>query len=366
MPGPIRTFTRLFEPTDAVISERELFTTFVQYYDRHPNFTRIASNYGTNGTGLENSYFFSGSSGEQAFVIFRSVSSSKNYDIALMWSYNSNYTAGTWTGNQTFGAGIMMAWHSSSAAWSGSVNNNGTDAFLTSSRPWKTGSVVFPRANSVGGTWATNQNAPLKLVSTVLSLNDLWQVTVIGDDETTYAFAQSADASIIGDSRYFWAWGTYTPLTSAYNLPLFMYCGSSVRPEVNFGEINDERINSPPFNGGVAYISGSDVGSRTGRLSSLLNAPRRAPRPASILMDGVNDRSYGFPILLSSYESGHYHQLGVLSGVLAIGASAFGNLQDVSRSYVTFKIENTTNSRNFSFALPYSGSIDYFLRGTFE
>lgn len=361
MPGPIRTFTRIFEVTTQPAAMHELYVTFVQYFNEHPGFQRIASNYGTNGQGFGSTFVFSGSSGEQAFAVYRAMSSSVTYDISLNWSWD-NYTAGTWTGTQTFGAGVMLAFHSSSAAWSGSVNNNGSDAFFTSNKPWKAGSIVLPRGNGTGGTWATNQNAPMKLV-TVLQQDELWQVTLIGDNETTYAFAQTADAAIIGDARHFWAWGTYTPLTSAYNLPLFMYGGYAVTPGSDFGSTTDETIGVAQ-NGGISYISGTN--SKIGRLGWPLNVPRRAPRPAELLYSSVNDRSYGFPVLLSSYESGHYHQLGVLSGVMVVGANAFGNLQDVSRSFVTVKIENSTNSRNLSFALPHSGSVDYFLRGTFE
>lgn len=363
MAGQIRTLTRVVQPTTNDDGAREIFATIVQYFNEHPNFQRIASKYGTNGTGLGSALLFSGSSGEQAFAVFRTLSSSVTYDVSVCWSWTTNYTVGTWTGTQTYGAGLMLAFHSSSAAWSGSVNNNGNDAFFTSSKPWKAGSIVFPRGNSTGGTWATNMNAPLKMGD--LTVNQLWQLTVLGDDETTYMFAQSADASLIGDARHFWAFGKYAPLTSSYNLPLFMLGAYTLDPIFDIGNPTNETIASYQ-NGGIAYVSGT--GTKTFRLSYLLNAPRRAPRPAEILYGSIgnNYRSYGFPVQLSSYESGHYHQLGILSGVYVVGASAFGNLQDVSRSLVTFKIENNSNSRNISLALPFSGSIDFFLRGAFE
>lgn len=366
MPGPIRTFTRVIQPVTNNDAARESFVTMVQYYDNHPGFQRIASNFGTSGTGLRSALYFSGSAGEQAFAVYRTLSSSVTYDVSVNWSWDNNYTAGTWTGTQTYGTGLMMAFHSSSAAWSGSVNNNGADAFRTASRPWKAGSVVFPRGNGTGGTWATNQNAPLKLLdSSGLTAGQLWQLTVFGDNETTYMTAQSADAQIIGDARYIWAWGTYLPLTSAYNLPLCMLAFYTINPATSIGDPTNETT-STGQNGGVSYISGTGV--KAARISYLSNAPRRAPRPAELLYSSIgnNYRSYGFPIQLRSYESGHYHTLGILSGVMAVGANAFGNLQDISRSLLTIKIDNQTNSRNLVWAFPYSGSIDFFLKGSFE
>lgn len=365
MPGPIRTLTRAFQPVDVNQGHAEVFSTFVQYFDSHPGFDRIASKYGTNGGGLKAPLFFSGSSGEQAFAIYRAMSSSITYDLSFVWSYNNNYSANTWTGAQTYGFGVMMAFHSSSAAWSGSVNNNGSDAFFTNSKPWKAGSVVFPRGNNSGGTWATNMNAPLKAISSGIQYDELWQMTIIGDNETTYAFLQTADQAVIGDARHLMLFGTYLPLTSAYNLPLVMLAASAMDPTADFGSTTDDGLASNQ-NGAISYVSGT--GSKICRISFLQNAARRPPRPAEIIYSSIggNTHAYKFPVVLRSYEASHYHQLGVLSGVFAVAASAFGNIQDVSRSMVTMKINNAVNSRNLSFAFPFSGSTDFFLRGTFE
>lgn len=362
MPGPIRTLTRTFHPASTTECHAEVFATYAQYFDTHPGFSRIACKYGTDGGGRRGPLFFSGSTGEQAFAIYRTVSSSIPYDISICWSYNTNYTANTWTGAATYGFGIMMAYHSSSAAWSGSINDNGNDAFFTNSRPWKTGSIVLPRGNSTGGTWATNMNAPFKPIGS-LNPDQLWQLTIIGDNETTYAFMQTADEAIIGDSKIFTMFGTYTPLTSAYTLPLVMYGCNTVIPDSDFGSTTDDTISTP--GGGITYLAVS--GSKIGRLSFVKYAPRRPPRPAQLIYSdiGSNQHSYKFPIILRTYETGHYHQVGVLSGVYAVAASAFGNIQDVSRSMVTMKIANAT-SNNLAFALPFSGSTDFFLRGTFE
>lgn len=363
MAGPVRTLTRVFESDGPAVGNREVHATLCQYFDEHPGFQRVASNYGTSGQGFLSSRYFSGSSGENAWAVYRAMSASIRYDCSVVWSYNENYTVNTWLAPTTYGVGVAIAWHSSSASWNGTTANTGSDYFLTASKPWKTGSTVFPRINGTGGTYATNKNGLLKIIDGGIA-SQLWQMTIIGDNDTTYGFLQSADAAIIGDARYFFVFGLYSPYTASYTLPLFMLSAYTMAPKYTTGDTTLSEIGSNQ-NGGISYTTTSDV--RSFQVNYLTNVSRRAPRAAPEIysLDEANHRAYIYPIALYSYETSHYHQLGVIPNLFACAGNAFGNIQDVSRSYVTLKIENTTGN-NCSFVLPFTGSTDFFLRGTFE
>lgn len=359
MAGPLRTITRIFEPTSFPNGNRELHSIFVSYFDGHPGFQRIASNYGTSGTGLSGSFVFSGSSGENAWVVYRAVSSSIPYDIAFVWSYYDVYASNTWTESTNYGFGFSMAWHPSLQAWSGSVNNNGLDTFFTADKPWKSGSIVFPRANGSGGTYVTNKNCVLKPYGDSIENDQIWQLTIIGDNDATFAFLQNSDQNLIGDARYFFAFGQYTPLSSSFNLPLFCLSFEDLNKNNDIGSTANGQV-AYNANGGISYSTTSDV--RTFRVEYPQYASRKAPRPAASLFPIGNNITYKFPINLISWESGHYHHVGILSGCFVVPANAFGNLQDISRSYVSLKPKMTGN---VCLLLPFSGSADFFLKGSF-
>lgn len=359
MPGPLRTFSNAFVPDTSANFCREIHAGLNTYFERHPGFTRIASNYGTSGTGLSGSYAFVSQSGENAWSIFRAVSSSIPYDIALVWSYSANYITNTWTSASPFGIGLALAYHPS-GAWSGSVGNNGTDTFFSASTPWRSGSIVCPRPNAVGGTTPITKNSVLKVAPSAIGTN-LIQFYVVGDNETTYTWIQNAEASIIGDVTSFCAFGTYTPFTSSYNLPLFGFSTTNMTPSVLIGNLTASEPGSTNNSGGVTYDTTSDF--RSFYINFPLNAPKKAPRPAPELGGTSNSKAFAFPVSINGFEAGHHHQLGILSGVYVVAGNAFGNIQDVSRSFVSIKPALT---QNFSFLLPYSGSTDFFLKGTFE
>ncbi len=357
MPGPIRSFSRVLYDNDNAVINREFHYTFIQYFDAHPGFTRIASNYGTNGTGLSGSFTFASSSGENAWAIYRSASSSVQYDLAFVWSYNSNYTANTWLATSNFGFGMAMAYHPS-GAWSGSTGNIGADTFSLASNPWRSGSVVFPRINSEGGTYVTNKNGVMKPSS--YPVGQLVQLFIVGDNETTYFWTQNSDTTAIGSAHSFSGFGTYTPLTASYNLPLFAFACDNLNSTNTYGANNVTEYTSEP--GGISYTTGSE--SRSFLLNFPLYAARRSARPSPAFYGERNTKAYAFPVSLTSYETSHFHNVGYLSGVYVVAGNAFGNIQDVSRSFVSLKISNTPSY--LSVLLPFSGSTDFFLKGTFE
>lgn len=362
MTGQIRTWTRNFTSTGSQQSVMESFVTFVEYFNSHPNFQQIASNYGTGGQGFGNSYLFSGSCGEQAFAVYRAVSSSIIYDIAFTWSYNNTYTPTRWTDpSVNYGLGMQLAWHSSSQAWSGTTGNTGSDVFFTNNRPWKSGSIVFPRVNGSGGATATNKNGVLKIVDAELS-NNLWQITIIGDDDTTHAFFQNAQESQQGTADKLFSFGKYIPFTSSYTLPLMVMSYENFDNTATIGSTSDGNMTSTR-NGGLSYTSASDC--RSFRINFPIYAPERTPRIAKLILNEENTRAYIYPIVLTSFETSHYNMVGILSGVYVTATNVFGNIQDVSRSFVGVKMPNG-NINNLSLILPFTGSTDFFLKGTFE
>jgi len=362
MPGPIRTFSNTFLvetlSTDQNI-DREVFSSINSYFERHPGFTRIASNFGTSGTGLSGSFAYVSRSGENAWSIYRTLSSSVPYDISFVWSQAVNYTPNTWTNLSTFGLGMSLA-HHVSGAWSGSVGNVGTDTFTLASNPWRSGSFVMPRANAQFGATAINKNSVMKLISSVIA-NQIYQVFIVGDNETTYFWLQNGSQTQVGDTICFAAFGTYTPITSSFNLPLFGFSASSLESNVIIGSLTASNIGFTGNSGGASYTTNSDF------RSFILNypnfAPRQAPRVSPDLSSIANTRALAFPISISTFDSGHFQNVGFLSGVYAVAGNAFGNIQDVSRSFVSFKIRNTPSQ--LSFLLPFSGSTDFFLKGTY-
>lgn len=362
MPGPLRTFSNVFQPANSADYNRELHAGVVKYFDAHSGFQRIASNYGVttgvSGSGLSGSFAYISASAENTFVVYRTVSSSVPYDMAFVWSYNNNYATNTWTAQTTFGIGMSMAYHPS-GAWSGSVGNTGTDTFFSASTPWRSGSFVMPRANVTGGTTPTTKNSLLKIMPSAAPTG-LFQFYILGDNETTYMWLQGADSSLIGDVNCFTAFGTYQPLTASYNLPLFGFSCVNLPASTLMGQTLAIDPGSPAP-GGMSYTTASDF--RSFKIDYPIYAAKRAPRPAPSLL-AANSKAYGFPLSLSTFEAGHYHNVGILSGVYAVAGNAFGNIQDVSRSFVSIKITNAP--QNVSFLLPFSGSTDFFLKGTFE
>jgi hypothetical protein len=357
MAGQIRSLVRLIDGTNAANISQKLHAAFVEYFDAHPNYQRIASNFGTNGQGLASLSYLTGWSGENALAVYRTLSSSIPYDFAFVWSWNNFYSNGTWTGANSYGFGFSMAWHSSSQAWSGSINNNGNDSFFTSSRPWKSGSIVFPRANGPGGTWATNQNAPLKPFAISLAAN-LYQLIIVGDDDHTYSILQLTDRAQIGNAYFFFAFGQYLPATSSYNLPLMCFAFETLTKNSAIGSLTTAEINNQ--NGGISYSTSSNV--RTFAIDYPQHCPRLQTIPATAFFSSSISTSYRYPISLWGFESEHGLPLGVLSGCWVGQRMAIGNLQNPNGEYFSF-VGQIPGS--LSMILATSGAIDCFTKGIF-
>lgn len=92
--------------SDSPSRTRNIHAEIVQLFDSAPGWQRIASNYGTGGTGFD-ATGGTAPSGEEAFVVYRSVSGSQSYDVAIKWSWSSFYATNVFEGgNSNWGVGI--------------------------------------------------------------------------------------------------------------------------------------------------------------------------------------------------------------------------------------------------------------------
>lgn len=236
---------------------RNIHAEMVQLLDSAPGWQRIASYYGSAGTGLD-ATGGANPSGEEAFVVYRNVSGSQPYDVAIKWSWSNFYAAGAFeAGISNWGVGITVAFHSSSQAWNGTTANNGTDSF-PSGQPWKSGSVIFPRQNAFGGVHATEGDREyMGLFS--LSLNTGNMISACDNENIFFAYNDSHISNSTGTHKTLFYFGKYVPESgSGVNFP-YIYCAEDTTtsifsiPGVAYGgtaETNDS-------NHGVSFISSS-------------------------------------------------------------------------------------------------------------
>jgi len=361
MAGPIRSLSRTFVDVSGDGFHRDCHYTLVKYFEEHPGFQRLACNYGVSsnisGSGLSGSLYAQGRSENNAFAVFRAVSASLAYDVAVVWTQNVSYAANSWTAGTTYYFGVALAYHVS-GAWSGSINNNGTDRITTASQPWRSGSVVFPRSNSDAGSYVTNKNAVMKPAA--IATTGTPQMFVVGDNDVTYFWMTDASAKLDGGATSVAGFGTYVPVTSSYTLPLFAFAGGHLNTTNTYGSTTATELTNLP--GGVSYTVQNDV--RTLQLHYPVYAPIPAQRPPSQISGELTSFTWGFPISVSSYEANHYHLLGHLSGVYVGPTNTFGNMQDISQSCVTMKISNSPSS--LSLLMPSSGTTIFYQDGPFS
>lgn len=203
---------------------RDIFTHGLNYFDDHPNFTRVASYYGVNGTGFGFSNA-SDESGENAWAIWRSTAATVAFDVALRWSYNSFSTAGvsgSWAaGSSNFGMSLCVAFHSSGQAFAGTTNNNGQDSF-NNSNPWKSGSLCFPRQNMAAGSEETEQRLSGLFESSFGS--GTGRLHIAGDDD---GFVFAWDNTDNGSYDSLAVFEKFIPFVSGASVPYFFYCSDT-------------------------------------------------------------------------------------------------------------------------------------------
>lgn len=294
MAGDIHVLTDVFtDEADNTDNNRNLFAAIAEYFDTHPNFTRIASDFdGGPGFGVTNGV---SESNENAWGVWRAQSASIAYDVACKWSY-SQFWDDDWQVASDFGVGIVVAFHSSSEAWNGTTNNDGTDSFSTS--PWKSGSMACPRVNGPGGSEHSNRRAMMSLNQGTSAPQ---RMHIAGDDDTTIiALDQDND----GDIERLMVLGTYTPVTAAFDVPLMMWACDNIDVDTTYGNTSLTLTDD----GGVVARQADDV--RSFRLDFdqyLAGGPGSfgAPGSSSYALESA-------PPQLYTYEAGFYRLVGSL------------------------------------------------------
>ena len=218
MGGPIKSKYYTYSSDQNGISGliRNCFAGIASYFDSRGGFQRIASNYG-GGTGFG---FTSTQNkvGNEAFGIWRAISSSVIYDVAVACA-TSDFTR-NWISNPVGvgNVGIVVAYHSSSAAWNGTTNNNGTDTFTT---PWKSGTVTTLAVNRTG----SNPNALLSVLPGNITIgNQFFSSIITGDyDATVFMFFNGRNESVGSTTQYGSVFGKYEPASSSITVPLVQW-----------------------------------------------------------------------------------------------------------------------------------------------
>lgn len=154
----------MFAATDDANTTRDIFSYLVTTIDANTSWTRIASNYGSGGTG----FGITGSgnpSGENAFAVWRCG----KYHLLMQWSWAS--AMGTAPGNPGTCPGakwiaMQIAYDNSggTSVWGGGVANAGADA--KSSPIWVVNGgdlIVHPRSNGNAGSQATNKEGMINI-----------------------------------------------------------------------------------------------------------------------------------------------------------------------------------------------------------
>jgi len=252
MTGPIRSSWARFGQTYTPLGYESanfssIFAWIAGYFDSHPGYVRIASNYGVNGSG-----FGFRSNGPTprggAFGVWRNVSSSLQsglsgepvsvpaFDFCMVLGTTTNAIDATssWLPGGQIGIWYTIAYHSSSAAWNGTTANNGQDNWTGT--PWKSGSIVLCRANGSGSIASVSLNALSRLdYGDALPPADGW---ITGDNDTIFvAFRSPPNNGPNAQVNKVIAFGGYQRLTASMDVPLmnFRWGASITSPWIPVG-----------------------------------------------------------------------------------------------------------------------------------
>lgn len=253
MAGTVRGSIEHLVSTFGVDNPRDIFHYMINFFDTHPNWTRISSNFG-GGTGFGPSAG-PNPSGNNAWAVYQKGGSNP-YFICLQWSWNTTFGSGPGSPGdhpQNYWIGIQVAFDTSGSTniWNGTTNNNGLD---TKGTPcWVAGAgdlVVFPRSNGTGGAFATNKQAFASVTNN--SLTHKFHL-LADDDYIFYAHDQGNN----GSYEHCMYIGPFTPApgVTITGPPLCMTSYGGSIDNLNQGDLN----NNAAFNdGGVADASGNN------------------------------------------------------------------------------------------------------------
>lgn len=290
----------------------DIFTTIFEHYSSHPGYRRIAYWTGSisNTTGGIGYYSEARHFGEQAWGVWRAVSSSVPYDIAV--KYTTPATAysslrGQWRALNDAGISIVCCYNTGGAPWNGTTGNIGNDSFTAgSTQPWRAGSHTTLRSNGSTGTDATNRNGLLQTIYNG-DFSGGASFLITSDYENTFICTNPVRIPNNGSTPTISFFGVYQPLTSSTSANIF---------QVNFESIpyGTTDYGAPGYRtgGGIVYTGSTTPGVRVLKLD--LNLLNNGPTLPSY--GYYNPYTYNkiveYPVVLYTTES-TFRSLGIVN-----------------------------------------------------
>ena len=334
---------------------RDTFTHVFDFFESHPGFERIASYFGTSGTGFGFTNA-SDQSGENAWVIWRNVSGSQTYDVAWRWSYNSFSDAGTngdWNcGASDFGVSWAVAFHSSSASFAGTTNNDGADSF-ENSNPWKSGSLVFPRQSMAGGINAVDQKYS-HLLDSAVGANT--RINIAGDDDSFVVVLDESDNNVWDSIALFERYNSFYN----YSHPYFSYGAESMNALLQNTALGSFAV-SNNANGGISTTleqANEDNGLNLGVFIPVTSYQNlyRAPIPLSDSLGQIQEWPY-----IVGAEDGQFGY-NVPLGYLNLVRNSYQSLTSSdllgSGSANPRMVQRTATTSHPTLTIPWTGSVE--------
>ena len=288
----------------------DAFVAIVKEFDRvGNNLTRIASNFGTAGTGFDYS-FQANPPGENAWAVWSKAAAAGTYYIAVQWSYNNVFGAAPGNPGDVptdFAVGIQMAYDTTGTSpWNGGTANAGADAKGTPVWVANGGNlVVHPRSNGTSGTFATNLEASVQAYQWGAANNRL---QIVMDDD--YVWIGHSEGSSPASYNRMLYMGPYTAAAGVSPVvPLCMYqTDQNVNLDTDVGTLTNADMANE---GGITEATAATT-SKTARVTALedLLVATLQPNPqrASPTFDG-----FAVPIYVRDANgAGAYGLLGTI------------------------------------------------------
>lgn len=225
--------------SDPLIWAQNYFNNIVTFFDNNVGFTRVASYYGVDGTGFTSSTG-SNPSGYNRWAVWRKTFGQHSFDLWFglaedCFAYppfldpSGSFNIGKFD-NTVAGLGLIVVFHSSSAAWNGTTNNNGRDSFYHTSM-WKSGSNILPSSNQPYGFNYPSQSIGINILNN--TTNDVSGCIVLNEDN--FAIINYS----LDNANSFVFFENYSVRSSSFNLPYSLVKVENAFKDVAIGKITD-------------------------------------------------------------------------------------------------------------------------------
>ena len=258
----------------------EGFNRIAYFFDSNPGFQLVAQNWSP---GTENSY-----------KVWRAVSASNTFDVVLKWSWNEYWDI--WKCNTDYGVGIQIGAHPSQTAWSGTTTTTGDIAPVS---PFKSGSYVFSRQNSVGADYERPRNYFEKIEDF-----DAGRGILVSGDYDSFCIATNASNNTDFEKIYYF--GKFIPNDSDYNFPFIFHTNLGNSTPFIRNTTYGSKIDAASNGGAMTYVSVSNnyvTGVLPSNESYLLDYVTHYTAPMAISTSNFQ-KVLEYPIMIISTETG--------------------------------------------------------------